>query len=144
MLNEKQLHDQLSNAALQHRKLAAKFAEMAKHVETQMSAPRYPVPGIATTLQLEQGFFTTTFAGRTLSFVFSSSLGTEGSLIGQVACYLKKDFPQPVHLALGGFGFSASGQTSRTVLPDHVPADMDTDLGASLITLHFIHASLTQ
>jgi hypothetical protein len=144
MLNEKQLHDQLGNAALQHRKLAAKFAEMAKHVEAQVSAPHYPVPDIVTALQLEQGVFSTTFAGRTLSFVFSSSLGTEGSLIGQVACYMKKDFPQPVQVALGGFGFSASGQTSRTVLPEHVPADMDTALGASLITLHFIHTSLTQ
>ena len=142
MLNEKQLNGQLINAAAQHAKLAAKFTALAQHVKAQVNEAHYPVKGITAILHLEQGFFSTTFAGRTLSFVFTSSFVAEASLSGHVRCYLKKYFPQHEQVLLGGFSFSASGKTSPIALSNPVAADMDTTQGARLIILRFLHDSL--
>ena len=48
------------------------FEEFAKFVDQQVSAPAFHIKGIGISSNLDQGFFSTTFAGRTLQFQFES------------------------------------------------------------------------
>jgi len=72
VLEWNQLHQNLEQASRRHLQLLDKFERFAKFVEEQVTAPAFHIKGIGITLNLDQGFFSTTFAGRTLKFQFES------------------------------------------------------------------------
>lgn len=144
MLKWNQLHQQLETTANRHSQLAAKFRSFAKFVEEQVTAATFHIKGISVSLHLEQGYFTTTFAGRTLRFTFSSALSENGSLIGTVTCGLLKDSPERSLIPVGEFTFTGSGKSSLNNPEDGDPINIDEDLPALYIGLHFIYESLSK
>lgn len=144
MLKWNQLHQQLETVANRHSQLAAKFQAFAKFVEEQVTAPMFHIKGISISLHLEQGYFTTTFAGRTLRFDFSSALPENGSLIGTVTCSLVKELPEISFVSVGKFTFATSGKTNLNNPEDGDPIIIDDDIPAQYVGLHFIHESLSK
>lgn len=144
MLKLNQLHQQLETVANRHSQLAAKFQAFAKFVEEQVTAPMFHIKGISVSLHLEQGYFTTTFASRTLRFDFSSDLSENGSLIGTVTCSLVKELPEISFVSVGEFTFTASGKTNLNNPEDGDPIIFDDDIPALYVGLHFIHESLSK
>jgi len=144
MLEWSQLHPNLERASSRHRQLLEKFERFAKFVEEQVTAPTFHIKGLGITSSLDQGFFSTTFAGRTLQFRFESALGDKEVLVGKVNCYLKKEFPALEYLSIGGFGFTTTGQTTLVDPNDKDPISIDTDIGALHLVIDYIHESLSR
>jgi len=143
MLKWNALHDILEKTSIRHRQLASRFDVFAKFACDQLTAKSFHIKGITAELHGEQGFFTTTFAGRVLDFVFSSTSDSPGSLIGTVKCYIKRDVPQLINIELGGFTFNGSGQTNLIDPENNDPIYIDSDIPSLYVALHFIHESLT-
>jgi hypothetical protein len=144
MLKWNQLHQQLETVANRHSQLAAKFQVFAKFVENQVTTPMFHIKGISISLHLEEDYFTTTFAGRTLRFDFSSTLPEKGSLIGIVKCSLMKELPRISYVPVGEFTFTGSGMTNLNNPEDGDPIIIDDDIPALYVGLHFIHESLSK
>lgn len=144
MLNWNQLHQQLGTVSNRHSQLAAKFQSFAKYVEEQVTAQAFHIKGISISLHLEDGYFTTNFAGRTLRFSFSSALSENGSLVGNVTCGLMKDFPEKLSVPVGEFTFTGNGKTNLIAPDDGDPIIIDDDIPALYVALHFIHESLSK
>lgn len=144
MLKWNQLHQQLEAIANRHLQLAAKFQVFAKFVEEQVTAPEFHIKGISASLHLEQSYFTTTFAGRTLRFDFSTALPENSSLIGTVTCSLVKELPEISFVSVGEFTFTANGKTNLNNPEDGDPIIIDADIPALYVGLHFIHESLSK
>jgi hypothetical protein len=142
MLNWKQLHQTLESASSQHKALTSKFEEFAKRVDSQVTAAAFHINGMTLSQHLDQGFFTTSFVGRTISFVFTSSLEGGGSMLGIVKCYLQKDHPEPKQIQLGEFTFTASGKTNLKASDEVDTIIINDDRAALYVALHFIHESL--
>jgi hypothetical protein len=142
MLKWNQLHQQLETITNRHSQLATKFQAFAKFVEAQVTAPGFHIKGISTSLYLEQAYFTTTFAGRTLHFTFSSTLSENGSLVGTVMCGLMKELPEKMLVPVGEFTFTGSGKTNLNNPEDGDPIILDEDVPALYIGLHFIYQGL--
>ncbi|MEQ1544858.1 hypothetical protein [Methyloglobulus sp.] len=138
-----QLHDNLDKASDQHTALTSVFDEFANFVKDCIQTPSIANHSITAALHLDQGLFTTTFAGRTVSFVFTSSLENSGNLIGNVKCYIKKNFPEPKQVEFGGFTFDAEGYTNINVPNSNETIHIANDIGTLLMVLHFIHESLS-
>lgn len=138
------LHQVLEASESRHLQLFSRFEKFAKHVEIQVAAQGFHIKGIAVSLHLEQGFFTITFAGRTLFFVFSSTAKDGGALVGNVTCYIKREFPEQALIEFGKFVFTGGGQTTLIEPEDNDPLTMDADISSLYIALHFIHESLSQ
>jgi hypothetical protein len=139
-----QLHDNLDKASDQHTALTSVFDEFANFVKDCIQAPSIANHSITAVLHLDRGFFTTTFAGRTVSFVFTSSLEKSGNLIGNVTCYIKKEFPESKLIEFGGFTFNEEGYTNIIVPNSNDTIHIANDLGTLLMALHFIHDSLSK
>ncbi|MEQ1557507.1 MAG: hypothetical protein ABL933_01035 [Methyloglobulus sp.] len=139
-----QLHDNLDKASDQHEALAAVFEEFANFVKDCIQTPSIADHTITAALHLDHGLFTTKFAGRIVSFVFTSSLEKSGNLIGNVTCYLKKEFPEPKQIEFGGFTFDEQGYTNINVPNSNETIHIANDLGTLLMAFHFIHDSLSQ
>lgn len=144
MLNWDQLCQQLETIANRHLQLATKFQAFAKFVEAQVTAPTFHIKGISVSLHLEQDYFTTTFAGRTLHFTFSSGLSENGSLVGTVMCGLMKEIPKKMMVPVGDFTFTGSGKTNLNNPEDGDPIIVDEDIPALCIGLHFIYQGLSK
>lgn len=144
MLKWSQLHQQLETVAIRHIQLAAKFQAFAKHVEDQVTNPTFHIKGISVSLYLEQGYFTTTFAGRTLHFAFSSALSENGSLVGTVTCGLIRELPEKTLVPVGEFTFTGSGKTNLNNPEDGDPITIDEDLPALYVGLNFIYEGLSK
>lgn len=144
MLKWNQLHQELERATSRHRQLAARYEQFAKFVAEQVVVPAFHIKDIAISLNLDQGSFSTTFAGRTLYFIFESVSGENGALVGKVTCYLKKEFPILEYISIGEFKFTGSGQTTLVDPMENDPIDIDTDLGALYVVLNYIHESLSR
>ncbi|MDP3188988.1 hypothetical protein [Limnobacter sp.] len=144
MLKWNQLHQQLETMANRHSQLAAKFQSFAKFVEQQVTDSAFHIKGISASLHLEQGYFTTTFADRTLRFTFSSVLSESGSLVGTVTCSLMKDFPEKSLVPVGEFTFTGSGKTNLNNPEDGDPIIIDADIPALYLGLHFIYEGLSK
>ena len=144
MLKWNQLHQQLETVANRHSQLATKFQAFAKFVEEQVTAPTFHIKGISASLHLEQGYFTTTFAGRTLHFTFSSALSENGSLVGTVMCGLMKELPERALVPVGEFTFTGSGKTNLNNPEDGDPIIIDEDIPALYVGLHFIYEALSK
>ncbi|HMN12013.1 MAG: hypothetical protein WA146_05980 [Thiobacillus sp.] len=144
MLAWNQLHQDLESATNRHRQLAAKFEQFAKFVAEQVAAPAFHIKGIGISLNLDQGFFSTTFAGRTLHYTFESVPSENGTLVGKVTCYLKKEFPTLEYISIGDFQFTGSGQTTLVDPMENDPIKIDVDLAALYVVLNYIHESLSR
>ena len=144
MLDWNQLHQNLEKTSNRHRQLASRFEQFAKFVAEQVTAQLFHIKGIGISLCLDQGFFTTTFAGRTLQFVFASVPEETGTLVGHVTCYLKKEIPALEYIPIGEFRFTGSGQTTLVDPKKNEPITIDVDLDALYVALNFIHESLSK
>jgi hypothetical protein len=143
MLEWDQLHQNLERNSNRHRQLFAKFEQFAKFVDEQVSAPAFHIKGIGTSSNLDQGFFSTTFAGRTLQFQFESVSEENGPLAGKVTCYFKKEFPALEYISIGDFRFTGNGQTTLVDPNENDPITIDNDLTALYVVLNYIHESLS-
>ncbi|MEI7535653.1 MAG: hypothetical protein WCJ76_00510 [Comamonadaceae bacterium] len=142
MLEWTTLHQNLETAAHKHHLLASRFNAFAMSVEDQITQQTFHIKGITVSLHLEHGFFSTTFSGRALHFVFASTTQDSGNLIGNVKCFLKREYPESRYLEIGQFTFAESGQTSLTEPQSGGPVAIDSDLSSLNVALHFISASL--
>ena len=144
MLEWNQLHQDLEKASNRHRQLAAKYEQFARFVAEQVTSAGFHIKGISISLNLDQGFFSTTFAGRTLQFMFESVPNESGTLVGKVTCYLKREFPTPEYISIGDFQFTGSGQTNLVNPEENDPITIDYDLAALYVALNYIHKSLSR
>ena len=144
MLEWNQLHQNLERASNRHRQLFAKFEQFAKFVGEQVSTPAFHIKGIGISSNLDQCFFSTTFAGRTLQFQFESVSEENGTLVGKVTCYLKKEFPALEYISIGDFRFTGNGQTTLVDPKENDPITIDNDLAALYVVLNYIHESLSR
>ncbi|NOS87047.1 MAG: hypothetical protein HOP34_00655 [Methylococcaceae bacterium] len=145
MLDWNQLNQRLEKIPARHNQLTSKFELFAKHVESQVTAQGFHISGITASLKLEQGLLITTFAGRTLTFAFSSILEENQALMGHVKCYLTKELEEQKQIEIGEFTFKANGESNLTS-PQEVdePLSIDIDLAALYIALQFIYESLSK
>ncbi|MEQ1638513.1 MAG: hypothetical protein ABL903_17725 [Methylococcales bacterium] len=139
-----QLHDNLDKYSTQHIALSTVFEEFANFVKDCIQSPSIANHSITADLHLSRGFFTTTFAGRTISFAFTSILENQEStnLVGNVKCYIKKEFPVCGLVEFGGFTFNEEGRTNIKIPPSEDTIRITNDIGTLLMALHFIHESL--
>lgn len=144
MLPWNQLHQRLEQIPTRHTQLTSKFELFAKHIESQVTAQGFHIHGISASTELEKGVFVITFAGRTITFEFKSTLENQ-NLIGQVKCYLKSELPEQIQIPIGDFTFKPNG-VSNLVSPEEPeePLSIDIDLAALYIALHFIYVSLSK
>jgi hypothetical protein len=140
-----QLHTSLDNFSSDHKALAIKFQEFARFIKDCTQTPSVANHNIIASLQyLEKGFFTTTFASRTISFVFSSFLEESGNLVGNVECFLLKEFPEHAQVKFGGFTFDTTGHTNLKIPNEDAAMNIANDFGTLHIALYFIRESLSK
>jgi len=144
MLDWNQLNLHLEKASNSHNQLSALFSQFGKSVESQVSAPNFHIKGITVSLHLEKNYFTADFAGRSVMFVFSSSLDSSGTFSGNVQCYLHNEFPEPIHVKFGEFNFSESGQTDLKIPNVRTRIALNEDLHSLYLALDFIRNCLYQ
>jgi hypothetical protein len=139
----KQLHNHLNKISEQHVVLTEMFVEFAKFIKLCLENPSVSSHNIDISLQqLDKGIFTTTFAGRTTSFVFSTAIEDNGNLEGNVRCYIKKEFPEIRHVQLGEFTFNNEGLTNLKLPNEDSKISLANDFGTLHIALHFIRQGL--
>jgi hypothetical protein len=138
-----QLHNSLDKASAEHKTLALKFQEFARFVKDCTQTPSVANHSITASLQnLDKGIFTTTFANRTVSFVFTSLLQENGNLGGYVQCFVFKEFPEPKQVKFGEFNFDETGRTNLKLPNEDAQIDIANNFGTLHIALHFIRESL--
>ena len=144
MLKWNPLHQSLEKTANRHLQLYSRFDAFAKFVQVQVTHHDFHIKNIGVSLQLEKNFFTTTFAGRTLYFVFSSTVGDGGLMVGNVKCLVEISFPEKTYSEIGEFTFTGNAQTNLIEPEDNDPITIDTDLSSLYVALHFINESLSK
>jgi len=138
-----QLHNNLNALSVQHTALASKFREFARFIKDCFQTPAVSNHNITASLQhLDNGYFTTTYANRTISFVFTSLLDDSGNLIGYVQCYIKKEFPEAKQIKFGEFTFNEEGHTKLKLPNEDAEINIADNFGTLHIALHFIRESL--
>jgi len=143
MPHSNKLHDSLDTFARQHKELALKFQEFARFVKDCTQTPAVANHSITVSLQhLDSGFFTTSFASRTVTFVFKSFLDDSETLQGNVKTYLQQAFPEPKQFQFGEFVFDEMGHTDIKLQDEDAPVNFANDLVTLDIVLHFIRESL--
>lgn len=139
-----QLHNSLDKVSTKHKALALKFQEFARFVKDCTQTPSVANQSITVSLQsLDKGFFTTTFASRTVSFVFTSFLQESDDLVGNVQCFILKEFPETRQIKFGEFNFDEAGHTNLKLQNEDAQIDIAGNFGTFHIALHFIRASLS-
>lgn len=144
MLEWNQLQKNLETTSNRHFRLFERFERFAKIVDEQVTAPSFHIKGIGISLNLDQSFFATTFAGRSLQFRFESVPEENGDLVGRVTCFLIKDFPELKYISIGDFRFTGNGQTTLTPPKENEQITIDYDLAALYVVLNYIHESLSR
>lgn len=141
-----QLDDHFDKASSQHKALTTVFEDFANFVKDCLQATSTTNQNIIVTPNLSQGLFTTSFAGRTVSFVFTSSLEdvANGCMVGTVTCYIKKDFPKPKQIEFGSFTFNEEGRTNIKKTDSDETICISNDLSTLHMALHFIYESLSK
>jgi hypothetical protein len=143
MLTWNQLHQNLGIAVNRHNQLTSKFERFAGYIKEQATAEGFHIKGIEVELNNEHYCFTISFVGRTLYFVFKTILKeAQGTLVGNVRCYLKNNYPNDEFIELGKFDFNGSGETTFILEDENIQASIEHDIHALRIALHFIHESL--
>ena len=144
MLNWNQLHLGLEKASGRHRQLESIFNRFATDVVAQVTEEHFHIKGIGASWSIDQRFFTTNFAGRTLFFAFESVFEEDGTVVGKVTCFLKKEFPVMEHIAIGDFTFNGKGRTNLLDPDENEPIIIDSEIVALYVALHFIRESLSR
>lgn len=142
MLPPEKIYEKLEAASKRHSKLTNKFQNFANLLKEQVTNQSFPIQGITIQFELDQAYFTTSFAGRTLRFTFSSVLSEGGVLTGVVSCTLVKEPPQTAFTSIGSFTFNGAGETDLPVSENSDRLNINDDLSALYIGLHFISESL--
>lgn len=138
-----QLHKSLNSIAIQHKDLALKFQEFARFVKDCTQTPSVANQSITVSLQnLDKGFFTTYFAKRTVTFVFTSELDENENLQGIVKTYALSEFPEPKQIKFGEFSFDDSGHTNIKIPNEDADINIANDFGTLHIVLYYIRESL--
>jgi hypothetical protein len=138
-----QLHSSLNKIAVQHKELALKFQEFARFVKDCTQTPSVANHSITVSLQhLDKGFFTTSFARRTISFVFTTVLDEKESLQGVVTTYDFSEFPEPKQTKFGEFTFDETGHTNIKIPNEDAQINIANDFGTLHIVLYYIRESL--
>ncbi len=139
-----QLHKNLDKVSTEHKALALKFQEFARFVKDCTQTPSVANQSITVSLQnLDKGFFTATFASRTVSFVFTSILQENGTLEGYVQCFVFKEFPEARQIKFGEFKFDETGHTNLKLPNEDAQIDIANNFGTLHIVLYFIRESLS-
>jgi len=115
-----------------------------KHVESQVTAQGFHIKGIGISQNLDQSSFEVTFAGRTILFAYTSKVGPNGGLIGNVKCFLKQQHPFLQFVDLGGFTYTGAGETNLKAPDDDDFIVIDVDIAALYVALNFIHKALAK
>jgi hypothetical protein len=138
-----QLHNSLNKIAIQHKELALKFQEFARFVKDCTQTPSVANHSIVVSLQhLDRGFFTTSFARRTVSFVFSSIIDEKENLQGIVTTYIHSEFPESNQIKFGEFTFDETGHTNIKIPNEDSAINIANDFGTLHIVLFYIRESL--
>ena len=139
----KRLHNSLNKASKQHIALTEKFNEFTHFIKQCLETPSVASHNISISLQqLDNGIFTTTFAGRTTTFVFTTALEDNGDLEGTVRCFIKHEFPEPKQIRLGEFAFTETGLTNLKLPNEGSRIGIANDFGTLHIALHLIREGL--
>ncbi|BBN88832.1 hypothetical protein [Azospira sp. I09] len=82
--------------------------------------------------------------GRTILFAYTSKVGPNGGLIGNVKCFLKQQHPFLQFVDLGGFTYTGAGETNLKAPDDDDFIVIDVDIAALYVALNFIHKALAK
>ena len=77
-----------------------------------------------------------------MHFQFESVSEENGTLVGKVTCYLKKEFPSLEYISIGDFRYTGNGQTTLVDPKENDPITIDNDLAALYVVLNYINESL--
>jgi len=136
--------DILKNLSSRYEQLTANFTKFVELVEAEVNKPSFLIKGIATSLHLDSNYFTASFIGRTVRYVFSAPLGDSGTLKGMVRCYLMPVFPATEAMELSSFTFTGNGQTNINDSTNNDPLNMTSDLDAIYLALTAIYEGLSK
>lgn len=142
MLKYGQLHDALTSASRRHDELRKRFGEFTKQVESQLNADAFPIKGITVTPSTDYAGFSVAFAGRDLRFVFTSKHNGSSVLRGVVTCFISRNIPETKLIQVGEFSFDGRGKSDLNDPEDNEGLQIDYDLSAIYMALHFVHESL--
>lgn len=143
MLTWNDLYIKIGNSSKEFLSLQKKFNEYFIHIEKQLDEPLHKSHGIHVQ-KIDDAIFTSSFAGRNLTFVLTTTLNGSGKLTGRVTCYMECKFPEEKFILIDSFDFSTSGETSLSIEDsDNDPAQMDYDIHAIRIFLEFLYKSLS-
>ena len=150
MLKWIELNRSMEKASKQYLDLVFQFETFAKSVESKSTLLESNFKDIKTSLHLEQGFFTITFAQQTLHFVFSSIAkstvsGVSGvnGIEGNISCYLEREFTKRKYIKIGNFTFSDTGETNLYEPTEGDVISLQYELHSAHLIYHFIHESLS-
>ena len=142
MIKFASIRNRLTGTSTRYAALQNTFTNFALLIEAKIPAS-YGELGIVIKPRNEYGFFTATFAGHTLFFVFTTSSLNE-LLQGRVNCYLQRDFPDTARILIGGFTFKPNGETDLKDADNDDMMDISTGFGAIAVTLHFIDLAMSK
>lgn len=143
MLTWNDVHTKITKTSNEFSFLQSKFNKFFEHIESQINRPALKLKNIQIHKNAD-AFFTSTFAGRDLTFVFTTRLNGSGPLTGHIACYMQCKFPENKLILIGSFEFSTSGKTTLIVEEnDCDPAQLDHDGHALCIFLEILYKSLS-
>lgn len=137
MLEWKQLDETIASAANRHQQLHGRFNTFANYINDHLK-----YNGLVVVLKLDEDYFSITFAGRTLNYVFSSAFGTSGALIGNVKCFLEIEWQECEYNEIDAFTFTGTGETNLTKPDDSDSFSINDDVDSLHIALHFVYKSL--
>ena len=144
MIDKRQVFAKLGAVERRYGQLANTFSEFAAGVSGQVAAHAFEIKGILVTPGDTPDRFSVSFAGRTILFAFSVSIGSDTTVVGRVSCYLDKEFPKRELEQIGTFNFKVDGSASESDAVDNDPICIDHPVGAALIALHFLSVALTR
>lgn len=143
MLTWADVHAKINKASHEYSLLQNHFNTYFNHVQSQVNEPVLKSKGIQVSKSAPD-CFTSNFAGRDLTFVFTTILNGSGSLTGRVTCYMLCKFPEEKFIQVDYFEFSTSSKTTLVVEEnDDDPAELDHDAHALCIFLESLYKSLS-
>lgn len=114
MYSNERLQQALNAFSAQHEKLKANFLEFTKFIQ-KLDATQEYLKGLSEFHRSDPDLVEVNFAGRRVTFHFSSTRSDEkGMLNGIVKYYNCLSFPEEKHLYLGEFTFWGDGETNFT------------------------------
>lgn len=143
ILNWADVHKKIDNSSHQFSLLQNHFNKFFGHIEVQLSTPHLQSKGIQSQ-KYSDAIFTSNFAGRDLTFVFTAIRNESETLVGRVTCYVLSKFPEEKYILIDSFDFSTSGKTKFKIGDANGdPAQINHDSHALCIFLEVLYKSLS-